>query len=227
VKGVGLGLKLWAELIERARDGGYDGHINFCVEGDEMNRMMPGLCRLLKLNAHRIFSAEFLVRVLGSAPPEPFPEVRDSDIDLFMELASALPSNLPLVRLWTREEAEWQCRSRDGAITVSAHHGRRRGVLTGYLTQVASKSPITVLLIEDLLWGDLEHEERTELLEKFLRVATTQGARTASCPVLGYASLNTLTAARFRRSRRVLDTYLTFWNGLQPQPVQALYVDVF
>lgn len=226
MKGKGLGLALWAALIERCRDGGYDGTINFCVEGDEMNGMMPSLSRILKLNTKRIFSVEFLVRLLRPAPPEPQRQISERDIDLFMELASALPNKLPLVRLWTRAEAEWQCRVRAGAIAVSSRMGGRRGVLTGYLTQVASTPPTTVVLLEDLLWGDLEPTERTELLERFLRAAAAQGARVASCPMLGYSSVDTLAAARFRRSKRVLHSYLTFWNGIQPEPVSALYIDV-
>jgi len=226
VKGAGLGLNLFADLIERCRDEGYDGIINFCVEGDEMNRMMPAISRLLRLNTQRIFSVEFLGRLLRPAPSAPQPEIPEQDIDLFMELASALPNNLPLARLWTRAEAEWQCRSRTGAITVSSRMGGRRGVLTGYLAKAASTPPTTVVLLEDLLWGDLEPAERTELLERFLRAAATQGARVASCPKLGYSSVDTLTAARFRRSKRVLHTYLTFWNGLHPAPVPALYIDV-
>src|SRR5690242_11382805 len=103
-------------------------------------------------------------------------EVSDADIDLFMELASAVPSTLPLIRLWTRKEAEWQCRDRVGAITVSLRPGRRRGILTGYLVEAASTPPRTVVLLEDLLWGDLELAEQTELLERFLRVAASQGA---------------------------------------------------
>ncbi|HXM65058.1 MAG TPA: hypothetical protein VN950_29625 [Terriglobales bacterium] len=227
VKGAGIALPLWADLIERCRTEGYDGTINFCVEGDDMNRIMPRLSRLLKLNTQRIFSVGFLFRLLRPAPPAPPPEVSDPDIDLFMDLASALPSNLPLVRLWTPAEAQWQCRSRAGAITVSSRVGGRRGVLTGYLSQAPSTPPVTVVLLEDLLWGDLEPAECTELLERFLRAAASQGARTASCPMLGYSSLDTLAAARFRPTKRTLHTYLTFWNGLQPQPVPALYIDVF
>lgn len=225
-KGAGLGLTLWADLIERCRDAGYDGTINFCVEGDEMNRMIPGLSRILRLNTQRIFSVEFLSKVLRPAPPETRSQITEPDIDLFMELASALPNKLPLLRLWTREEAEWQCRGRAGAITVSSRVGGRRGILTGYLSQVASTPPTTVVLLEDLLWGDLEPTERTELLEGFLRAAATQGARVASCPMLGYSPVDTLAASRFRRSKRVLHTYLTLWNGLQPAPVPALYIDV-
>jgi hypothetical protein len=230
VKGPGVGMKLWGELVKRCRDEGYDGTIAFCVEGDGMSRMMPLLSRLLKLHTERIFSVEFLVRLLRSAPSGPpaqtFDRASDADIDLFMELASALPNNLPLVRQWTRAEAEWQCRTRAGALTVSSTVGGRRGIITGYLMQAASEPPTTVVLLGDLLWGDLEPAERTELLEKFLRAAACQGARFASCPVLGYASLDPLTATGFRRSKRVIHTYLTFWNGLQPRPVPALYIDV-
>jgi Acetyltransferase (GNAT) family len=226
VKGLGLGLQLWAALIERCRANGYDGTINFCVEGDEMNRMMPGLSHLLRLNTQRIFSVEFLVRLLRPAPNEPPRQVSEEDISLFMELAASLPSHLTLRRHWTRAEAEWQCRGRIGALTVSFRAGPRRGVLTGYITQVASTPPTTVVLLEDLLWGDLEPTERVELVERFVRAAAAQGARTASCPVLEYASLDPLMAGRFRRSKRVLHTYLTFWNGFQPRLVPAIYIDV-
>jgi hypothetical protein len=230
VKGPGVAIKLWGGLVERCRDQGYNGTITFCVEGDGMSRMMPLFSRLLKLNTERVFSVEFLVRVLRPAPSEPPGQisnpVSDRDIDLFMELASALPSNLPLVRLWTRAEAEWQCRNRAGALTVSSEAGGRRGILTGYLMQAASAPPTTIVLLGDLFWGDLEPAERRELLERFLRVAAGQGARFASCPALGYASLDPLTAAGFRRSKRVIQTYLTLWNGLQPRPVPALYIDV-
>jgi hypothetical protein len=226
LKGAGVGLKLWAAQIERCREAGSDGTINFCVEGDEMNRMMPFISRLTKLNTQRIFSVEFLVRLLRSTTPESPRQTPEQDIDLFIELASMLPNNLPLMRVWTRAEAEWHCRDRAGAITVSSRANGRRGILTGYLIQAASIPPTTVVLLEDLLWGDLEPLERTNLLELFLRTAASRGARTASCPMLGYSPLDTLEAARFRRSKRVLHTYLTLWNGLQPRPVSAIYMDV-
>ena len=226
VKGPGVGIKLWGDLVKRCRDEGYDGTITFCVEGDGMSRMIPLLSRLLKLHTERIFSVEFLVRLLRPAPSEPPTPASDADINLFLELASALPSNLPMVRQWTRAEAEWQCRNRAGALTVSANVGGRRGMITGYLMQAASAPPTTVVLLGDLLWGDLESTECVELIERFLRVAAAQGARFASCPVLGYASIGPLTASGFRRSKRVIHAYLTFWNGFQPRPVSALYIDV-
>jgi hypothetical protein len=227
VKGAGVSLTLWAALIERSREEGYEGTINFCVEGDDMNRAMPGISYLLRLNTQRIYSVEFLVRLLNTTPArEPLNQTSDQDIDLFLELAAAIPSGSQFIRSWTRAEAEWQCRDRAGALTVSSCVGGRRGVLSGYLTEVASTPPLTTVVLEDLLWGDLELGEQTELVTRFLRIAAMRGARTASCPILGYAALDALLATRFRRSNRVLHTYLTLWNGLQPRPVKSLYIDV-
>jgi hypothetical protein len=227
VKGLGMGLRLWRALINRSREQGYDGVIGYCVEGDGMHKMLPDLSRLLQLDTQRIFSVEYLVRLLRSAPPAPIPKVTDADIDLFLELTSNLPGDLPLTRLWTRAEAEWQCRSRSGGITVTHSGGSRRGMITGYLTHAASQPPVPVALLDDLLWGDLEPSERSELLDNFLRIVAAQGARMVSCPVLGYSSLEPLEAGRFRRSKRVLHMYLTSWNQLQPRPLEALYIDVF
>lgn len=171
VKGAGLSLTLWAALIERSREEGYEGTINFCVEGDEMNRAIPGISRLLRLNTQRIYSVEFLVRILNTTSArEPLNQVSDQDIDLFLELAAALPNDSPLMRSWTRAEAEWQCRDRAGALTVSSRVGGRRGVLGGYLTEVASTPPVTTVVLEDLLWGDLEPGERTELVLSLIHI---------------------------------------------------------
>jgi hypothetical protein len=226
IKGAGLGLKLWGDLIARSRRAGHGGAISYCVEGDGMNRMITGLSQLLRLNTQRIFSASYFVRFLQPIPPAASPEVSEQDIDLFLDLTGALAEHLPLVRAWTRPEAEWQCRRRAGAITVTLRVSGRRGLLTGYIIQVASTPPTPVVLLDDLLWGDLEPAERAALLDEFLRAAAARGALTASCPVLGYSSTDPLTAARFRRSRRVVHIYLTFWNGFEPHPVQALYIDV-
>jgi hypothetical protein len=230
VKGPGVSIKLWTDLVERCRNAGYDGTITFCVEGDGMDRMMPLVSRLLKLNTERIFTADFVVKLLRPASSESSLDIPGpasaSDIDIFMELASTIAGDFALARLWTRAEVEWQCRDRAGALTVRHESGGRRGILTGYLMQATSAPPTIVLLLGDLLWGDLDPAERVELLEKFLRAASSRGARFASCPALGYAPLDPLTAAGFRRSKRVVHTYLSFWNGFQPEPVNALYLDI-
>ena len=104
----------------------------------------------------------------------------------------------------------------------------RRGILTGYLTQAASTPPITVVLLEDLLWGDLQPADRTELLERFL--ASPPPPKGPVLPRVPCSATRRPTPSRLpdsAASKRVLHTYLTFWNGLQPRPVPALYIDVF
>jgi len=51
----GYGVVLWSELVKRAQAAGYDGMVNYCVEGEPMNGMIVGCCRLLKLPTERIF----------------------------------------------------------------------------------------------------------------------------------------------------------------------------
>ncbi len=66
-----------------------------------MDRMMYSVSRLLKLNIQRIFSVEFLARPLrpaSSVHVSGLGLVSDltTEIELFMELASALPVDVPL-----------------------------------------------------------------------------------------------------------------------------------
>ena len=222
----GYGLLVWRELMERARARGYDGTINYCVEGDDMNRMMPAVVRLFGLNTERICTIEFLVRFLRPSAEGRALDASDRGIDLFLELTAPIADAVPLARTWTDDEVAWQCRGRAGAIAVTVESEGRRGMLTGYVMEVASVPPARVALMEDLLWGDLQPAECSELLQCFLRAAASRGAQTVSCPVLGYASTDPLVAAGFRRSPRVLHAYLTLWNGEQPKPTPSLYIDV-
>jgi len=54
-KKFGFGIALWTELVKRARNDGFDGMLNFCVDGEPMNRMVEGCCRRLNLQVLRIF----------------------------------------------------------------------------------------------------------------------------------------------------------------------------
>ena len=227
VKGAGYGLSVWRALITRARESGFDGTINFCVEGDAMNRKMPDLARLCRLNFDRIFSVEFLTRFLRPAKGDENVPSNTQEIDLFLELAASVPASVPLARIWTRDEAIWHCQLRCGALSVSATHDSRRGLIAGYLMDVAATPPAKVVFLDDLLWGTLTPSERKDLLTEFLRVAALRGAQTASCPILNYASLEPLSACGFRKSKRVLHTYLSLWNGQNPRTLGSLYVDVF
>lgn len=222
----GIGIIVWRELLERARATGYEGTINYCVEGDDMNRMMPSVVRLFGLNTQRVGTIEYLVRFLRPSTEGPGPDLSEEGIALFLELAREIADTVSLARTWTEEEAAWQCRTREGAIAVRLEAKGRRGMLTGYVMEVASVPPARVALMEDLLWGGLQPAASSELLQRFLRAAASRGAQTVSCPVLGYASTDPLVAAGFRRSPRVLHAYLTLWNGQQPKPTPSLYIDV-
>ena len=224
--GAGYGLRVWQELINRARAHKFDGTINFCVEGDAMNTMMPGLARLLQLNTRRIYRVEFLSRFLRPVRGEFTSDESSDEIEIFRELSRSLACQIPLARTWTYEEVLWQCRLRSGAITARVEDAGRRGMITGYIMPVAANVPTRVALVEDVLWGNLDPAEQNELLIRFLRSAALQGAQTISCPVLGYASMEPFLAAGFQPSRRVLHAYLTLWNGLEPHPVSAAYIDV-
>jgi ribosomal protein S18 acetylase RimI-like enzyme len=227
LRGAGHGVELWGETVERARAAGYGGAINFCVEGDDMQRMMPWAAEFFRSNTREIYRVEYLSRFLRPAAEKEIARATDAEIEMFLDLANTSLPDLPLARTWTREEAVWQCRDRGGAITVSLENEGRRGLLTGYIITVTGNPPAPVALIEDVLWGSLETPEQAGLLQRFLAAAASRGARSVSCPLLGYSSMAPLTAAAFRPSKRVLHAWLTLWNGLEPEPVSSLYIDVF
>jgi hypothetical protein len=84
------------------------------------------------------------------------------------------------------------------------------------------------LIIEDVLWGTLEQPERLALVRQMLDQAIAAGAQMATVPSLGYADMEPFSAARFRRSPRVLQAYLTVFKGdPPPEAVSAMYLDVF
>jgi hypothetical protein len=207
--------------------GGYDGTINFCVEGDDMQRMMPWVGKFFRLNTREIYRVEYLSRFLRPVAEKETATATDTEIELFLDLANTSLPGLPLARIWTLEEAAWQCRERSGAIAVSLENEGHRGLLTGYVITVMGNPPAPVALIDDVLWGSLESSDQAVLLQRFLAAAASKGAQSVSCPLLGYSSMVPLTAAAFRPSKRVLHAWLTLWNGLEPEPLSSLYIDVF
>ena len=227
LRGTGDGVALWGETVERARAAGYEGVINFCVEGDNMQRMMPWVGEFFRLNTREICRVEYLSRFLRPVAEKQTAPATDAEIEMFLDLANTSLPSLSLARIWRLEEAVWQCRSRAGAIAVSLENEGRRGLLTGYVVTVVGNPPVPVALIDDIFWGSLEDAERARLLQSFLAAAASKGARSVSCPNLGYSSMAPFTAAAFRPSKRVLHTWLTLWNGLEPEPVSSLYIDVF
>jgi len=225
----GFGIVLWTELVRRARHAGYDGVMSYSVEGESMTNMMLGCYQRMRVPACRIFSVRYLTRLM---PPKR--STTDSEnvdqglIESFLRVASKASEAVPLGRIWSREEAEWQCRRRSDPIVVNHSSGGRQGFLTGYVMQVADQNKTKCLLVEDVLWNDLAVEERPTLVKKLLDRSASAGVRLAVVPLLGYADPDPFVKSRFLRSARVLHAYLGLLNeGLETEPVSSFYVDVF
>jgi hypothetical protein len=226
-KGRGYGSQVWMEILRRARDSGYDGAVNFCVDGAATNAIVMDCGKRADADVYRVFSTKYVARLLrptAVTKAATSPEV----VGLFLKAAAQVPESVPLVRVWSREEAEWQCLRRTGVLCAALEEGPRSGVVTGYVAEIIDKTPTKVLLVEDLLWGDLEAQERLALLQQLLAHGAAAGAQIAVAPLLGYAETATLRAAGFRQSRRLMHLYLTVWSGAPAwEPLSSLYLDVF
>jgi hypothetical protein len=100
--------------------------------------------------------------------------------------------------------------------------------LTGYVIPILDSAGTRCLVVEDVLWDQLQPEERSELLAQFLSQAVSQGAQMATVPMLGYADLSAFKKFRFFPTRRVLHCYLTlFKNPFPLEPLPSMYVDAF
>ncbi len=225
----GYGLVLWSELVKRARAAGFAGVMNYCVDGEPMANMMLGCYQQMKVPACRIFSVHYLTRLVLPKPSRTDPGNLDPGwVDGFLEAAARTAEAIPLARLWSREEAEWQCRQRADLVAVSHSAGGRQGFLTGYIMPIADRAQTKCLLIEDILWNDLASEERPVLVQKLVDRSASSGARMAVVPLLGYADPEAFAKSRFLRSPRVLHAYFGLWDeALEPEPVNSFYLDVF
>jgi hypothetical protein len=218
---------LWSELVKRARSAGYDGMVNYCVEGEPMNGMILGCCRMMKLPTERIFSVHYLMRLLY---PKPATSREDDSADHLVEkfrrAADLTGKDTPLSRVWTEKEIQWQLQRHD-ALVAYHRSGDREGLLTAYLMHAANAQRTKCLLIEDVLWGTLENGARLTLVERLLDRGIQAGAQMAFLPCLGYADIAPFRAARFRSSARTLHCYLTVFSGQPaPEPIPSMYLDV-
>jgi GNAT superfamily N-acetyltransferase len=230
----GLGIMLWSELVNRARAAGFDGMVNYCVDGEPMNAMIEGSCKRLKLPVARIYSTRYMSIVLRSGDNRDGSDLKANNqqaADVLLDLAAPLAASQPFARLWSKPEAEWQCARRSEPIVETFSAGDRSGLLTGYIMPISDKQHTRCLLIEDIIWGTLTPEERQTLLQKFLNKAASAGVRLATVPVLGYADMEPFKKARFQSTRRVLHAYLTLWSpghaALPSEPLSSMYLDIF
>ena len=228
----GLGIILWSELVNRARAAGFDGMMNYCVDGEPMNAMIVGSCNRLKLPIARIYSARYMSAVLPSADHNHgSTDNNQQAADLLLDLAAPLLDRQPLARIWSKPEADWQCVRRSQLVSEAFSEGDRFGLLTGYIMSVSGRALSKCLLVEDVLWGTLTAIERQTLLQNFLKKAASAGVRFATVPVLGYADMEPFKKARFQSTRRVLHAYLTLWSAghadLPSEALPSMYLDVF
>jgi GNAT superfamily N-acetyltransferase len=223
----GYGVVLWSELVKRAQSAGFDGMVNYCVEGEPMNGMILGCCRMLKLPTERIFSVHYLMRLLQPKfVPSRSDHSEDRLVETFRAAAALIGNDIPLTRVWSEQEARWQLQRHDGLVAYHRCDGKE-GLLTAYLMHAANPQKTKCLLIEDVLWGTLENGERLKLVEQLLDRGIQAGAQMAFLPCLGYADIAPFKAARFRSSPRTLHCFLTIFNGEPaPAPVPSMYLDV-
>jgi len=227
-KRCGYGALMWGELWKRARALGYDGTVNFCIDGDAMNPQMLPLARAFRQPTKWIFGVQYMARFIRADEAAEVTEASQCDAaTVLAEAASAISESLPLARVWSPEEAQWQCSRRHNAMTAALCVEGRRGMLSGYAMETSGATPIPCVLVDDILWGDLTPDERGQLAKQFIGRAAKAGARMMITPVLGYADMQPLVAMGFRKTRRLLHAYLTLWDAAPLGSLPAMYIDVF
>jgi len=222
-KGRGLGVAVWAECLRRAQDVGYDGSIHFCAEGNISNHATLAGARAAGHEARHILTVRYLMRLLKSVPAYRALSEQPSDEHFAIAARSTMP--VPLKRLWTRAEVEWQCRRRVDPICVTCETETSCGALAGYRICSLNSGRTAYSLVDDTLWHHLNAKERESLLELFLRLAA-ETAQVAVVPLLGYADMSPFLKYGFRRSPRILHAYLTMWDGSAVSEMQGMYLDV-
>ena len=226
-KKLGYGVLVWSELVRRARNLGFDGMMNYCVDGEAMNGMIVGCCKRMHLPVERVLTIHYLTNILSQKGTDHQPVVEAVANDRLLETCNQVSNSADLGRSWSTEEISWLC-SREGAVVATHHQAERWGALVGQIMSLTDDNHTKVLMVEDILWGTLEPEERVPLLKKFMALAAGQGARIVTAPLLGYANMEPFKAVRFRASTRKLQAYFTLWkNSPSLEKIESLYLDVF
>jgi hypothetical protein len=167
-----------------------------------------------------VYTVEYLIKVLREMPSTESEPAAPND---FLYAAEPLTRRLNFSRVWSLEEAAWQCSDRYRGFSESLRSHDRRGVVTGYILETDSRQGC--LFVEDLLWDDLEIQQRKFLLQRLLNRAA-RAAQIAVVPLWGYTSYDIFPELGFRKSPRRLHVYLSLWNGSNPKsPLGAMYID--
>lgn len=226
-KKLGYGIILWSELVKRARESGFDGMMNYCVDGEPMNGMIVGCCDRMHLPVERVFTVNYLTSILWPKAADCQSSTKVDSSDCLLETCNSVSDLAELGRRWSAEEISW-LRSREGTVVACHKEAQRSGALTGQIMSLTDESNTKALMVEDILWGTLEREERIILLKKLMALASAHGARIVTVPLLGYADMDPFRAARFRPSTRKLHAYFTLWRDpTSIEKVESFYLDVF
>ena len=226
-KKLGYGIVLWSELVKRAKALGFDGMMNYGVDGEPMNGMIIGCCQRMLLPVERVFKVNYLTNILWPKSAEHQAEIEGVPHDRLLSAGNQASDLAALGRRWSFDEISWIC-SREEAIVAYHEKDQRWGALTGQIMSLIDENHTKALMVEDVLWGTLRPEERISLLKKLMALAAGRGARIATVPVLGYADMAPFKSLRFRPSTRQLHAYLTLWrDSTFLEKVEAFYLDVF
>ncbi len=222
-KASGYGIVVWGELMRRAASAGFDGAVNYCADGQAMNRMIEGSCRLMGLPVLRAASLPYLTRPIWEAAGESgkYPSVED-----LVSAAAGMRERADLCRLWTDAEAAWQL-SRLGAVAVRGGPGEDPAVLTGHVISVDDAHRTRCLVIQDILWGSIGVPERQALARDLIHQAASLGARAAILPLVAYADMQPFASLGFFPAPHTVHAYLTVWADPPPdRSPQRYYLDV-
>lgn len=223
----GWGIIVWSALVRRARALGFEAMVNYAVAGLGVDAFFLGCGRRLELTTTHVFRARCLASLLRPGDDAP-PHGGDADPRLFAAEANALAARTPIARVWSEAEAEWEIRSRYGAVAVQHTCGGRTGLAAGCVMQLAGAGAPKCVLVENVLWGGLEGTERQELLRAFLARAQGAGAGMAIVPCLNSFDTAPFREAGFRLSRRIIDIFISVWPGAASiQPAESIATDVF
>lgn len=215
----GLGRRIWADALREAVAAGYNGVLYYCAEGNISNEVTAAAADDADFEVFRVFPVGYYMRLLkaGDLNGE---DVQISDPQTFLTAASLVRG--PLRRIWTEREVRWLL-NRTGGLTVSEPGV---GVLSGYTIAAADAQQTPCAFLDDILWLSDSPEDRSKLLQRYLAAAARQ-ATIVLLPALNYADLEDFVKHGFRKSRRLLHTYLAFPRGYcNAGPMQSIYIDV-
>jgi hypothetical protein len=220
----GLGVMIWRGLAEEAKAQQCDGMISYCVEGDAMDQSLLRIAKYCRLPTQKVFEVRYLARPV----PKDRGPLSKADPGILLRCAEQLAKDSNFSRVWTEAEAAWQCNDRDGAFGCAMQRGNVEGTISASTMFTGGAKPIRCGLVDDVLWGELEHGERKQLVQQLLSSASAAGVELLLVPVMNYADMTPFAEAGFRKTRRALNMYLSALNPELPlQQLSTAYVDVF